>query len=897
MNDPVHDIFRLRPHELNSFFHPKVVAVVGATDREGSVGKSVFWNLLSQPFGGTVYPINSKRASILGVKAYANLKDVPEKIDLIVVTVPAPTVPGVIEEAVSLGIPSAVVISAGFKEIGPEGVKLEKQILEIAKGKMRIIGPNCLGLMSPIIGMNATFATTSAKPGSVAFLSQSGALCTAILDWSLKEHVGFSAFISTGSMADVGWGDLIDYFGNDPKTESIVVYMESVGDARSFVSAAREVSLRKPVIIIKAGRTQAAAKAAASHTGSLTGSDDVLDAAFERCGVLRVDEISEVFEMAEILGKQPLPQGKRLGIVTNAGGPGVLAADALALGGGQLANLSDSTIQRLNEFLPSAWSHSNPVDVLGDADDVRYANSLKVVLDDPALDGILVIMTPQGMTKPLEVAKTLAPYAHFNTKKPVFASWMGGDVVQAGVSVLNEAGIPNFPFPDRASRTFNYLWKYNENLKALYETPETVSGFDRQKTQADAANMLASIRAEGRTLLTEFESKKLLSIYGIPTVTTDIALSADEAATKATAMGFPVVLKLHSLTITHKTDVGGVILNLKSESEVRNAFLQIQKSVSEKASAADFQGVTVQTMVTTKGFELILGSSVDPQFGPVLLFGMGGQLVEVFKDRALALPPLNTTLAQRMIEKTKIYHALLGVRGQKACDLAALKSLLVRFSDLIVENPVISELDINPLILSPEGAIALDARVVLHTATQKDLPKSTIRPYPLKYIETWTNKKDQPLTLRPIRPDDEPALVRFHQRLSETTVYLRYFRNMGLDERTAHQRLTQICFVDYQREITLVAEQNREIVAVGRLKKNFNGREAEVSLVVEDASQGTGLGSRLMRQLVQIAQHEGVERLFALLTEDNKGMARILSGLEFKLSAAGKNTHAELVLK
>src|SRR5450631_3690958 len=649
---------RKRKQPLDVFFSPKTVAVIGATENPGTVGRTVLWNLVTSPFGGTVYPVNPKRPSVLGVKAYRSVSEIPEQVDLAVIVTPPPSIPGIIRECGENGVQGAVVISAGFKEIGPEGAELERQLLREAQAaNIRVIGPNCLGVMCPLSGFNATFSTTIARPGSVGFISQSGALCTAVLDWSLKEMVGFSAFVSVGSMVDVGWGDLIYHLGNDPKTRSIVIYMESIGNARSFLSAAREVALNKPIIVIKPGRSAAAAKAAASHTGSLTGSDEVLDAAFRRSGVLRVTSISDIFFMADVLAKQPRPRGNRLAILTNAGGPGVIATDALVTGGGELAELSPQTMAAFDEILPPQWSHNNPVDILGDAEPERYAKSLEIAAKDPAIDGMLVILTPQDMTNPTQIAEKLKPYAK-GFGKPVLASWMGGAEVAAGEQILNQAGIPTFQFPDSAVRAFNYMWRYSYNLKGLYETPSLPQHADAAMQRGKAERIIRDARQQGHTILTEHESKQLLKSYGIPTVETRIAVTEDEAVQAAQEIGFPTVIKLYSMTITHKTDVGGVLLNLRDTDAVRIGFQAIKASCAEKAGAEHFQGVTVQPMVKLDGYELIIGSSVDSQFGPVMLFGTGGQLVEVFKDRALALPPLNSTLARRMMEQTKIFTAL-----------------------------------------------------------------------------------------------------------------------------------------------------------------------------------------------------------------------------------------------
>jgi len=876
---------------LDAIFSPRAVAVIGATEKSGSVGRAVLWNLISHPFGGTVYPVNPSRPNVLGIRSYPAIAAVPEPVDLAVVVTPAATVPTVIRECASAKVKGAVVISAGFKEIGSEGAKLERELLEEARyGKLRLIGPNCLGIMRPHEGLNATFATQIALPGTVGFISQSGALCTAILDWSLQESVGFSAFISIGSMLDVGWGDLIDYLGDDPLTKCIVIYMESIGDARLFLSAAREVALTKPIIIIKAGRTEAAAKAAASHTGALTGSDEVLDAAFRRAGVLRVDSIEQVFDMAEVLAKQPRPRGPRLAIVTNAGGPGVLATDALIESHGELAHLSPATLEALDAFLPAAWSHGNPIDILGDADPERYAKTLEATAKDPNIDGFLAILTPQAMTDPTAIAQDLQRYANV-PHKPVLASWMGGEAIKAGEHVLTQAGIATFAYPDTAARIFTSMWRSYYNLQAVYETPDLPSWRETTTSYESALTIATAARGEGRTFLTELESKQILSAYGIPTVETRVAATENEAVAAAAAIGFPVAVKLHSKTITHKTDVGGVQLDLTDEAAVRRAYRDIASSVGERAGPEHFQGVSVQPMVKLDGYELIVGSSLDCQFGPVLLFGMGGQLVEVFKDRALGLPPLNTTLARRMMEQTRILTALKGVRGRPPVDLAALEQLLVRFSQLAVEQLWIKEIDINPLLASPERLLALDARVIVHgpEISELEIPRPAIRPYPVQYISRWTAKDGDLLTLRPIRPEDEPLIAKFHGTLSERSVSRRYFHAMTLSARTTHERLTRICFIDYNREMVLVADRadsrtgEHQIVGVGRLSKVRATNQAEFALLVSDHYQGRGLGTAFLDRLVRIGRAEKIDRISGDILTDNAEMKHICEKLGFRL--------------
>ena len=890
--ETAHDILHQRTHPLDVFFQPNTVAVIGATETAGSVGRTILWNLVSSPFGGTVFPVNPKRTSVLGIKAYPNIGAVPESVDLAVVVTPAPTVPGIIGECAEAGVRGAVVISAGFKEIGEAGAELERQILGHARrGRMRVIGPNCLGVMSPPTGLNATFANGIARPGSVGFISQSGALCTAVLDWSLREVVGFSAFLSLGSMVDVGWGDLIDYLGDDPRTRSIVIYMESIGDARSFLSAAREVALTKPIIVIKAGRSEAAAKAAASHTGALAGSFEVLDAAFRRSGVLRVDSIADLFYVAEVLAKQPRPRGPRLTVLTNAGGPAVLATDALAANGGQLTELSKETFEAFNQLLPPHWSRNNPIDILGDAGPDRYAKSVEIAANDPSSDGLLVILTPQAMTDPTQTAEQLKPYAQLRGK-PILASWMGGASVAAGEAILNAANIPVFPFPDTAARIFDYMWRYSYSLRGLYETPVLAGDSGEEAPDRALAEQIVYRACQsGRTILTEEESKRFLAAYRIPTVETRIATSEEAAVDAAGKIGYPVVIKLHSETITHKTDVGGVRINLNDEGAVHQAYRGIQSAVSEKAGAEHFLGVTVQPMIRLDGYELILGSSVDPQFGPVLLFGSGGQLVEVYRDHSLGLPPLNTTLARRMMEQTRIFQALQGVRGRSAVDLAALEKLLVRFSHLVVEQRLVKEIDINPLLASPERLLALDARVVLHRAgvPEEPLPKLAIRPYPHQYVAPCTLKDGTSITLRPIRPEDEPLLVKFHERLSERTVYFRYFGALKLSQRVAHERLTRICFQDYDRELALVADRKdpdtdeHRIMGVGRLTKTHGSSEAEFAVLVSDECQGKGLGTELLRRLLEVAREEKLSRVTGYILPENVEMARVCEKLGFQL--------------
>lgn len=855
---------------LGVFFDPKTVALIGATEADASVGRSLLTNLLQAPFKGRVFPVNPNHQELMGVQCYPNIASVPARVDLAVIATPARTVPDVVRQCAEARVRGAIIISAGFREAGEAGRALERDVMrEASRSSMRIIGPNCLGVMSPFAGLNATFANGSAAAGNVAFVSQSGALCTSVLDWSQRNGLGFSAFVSAGSMIDVGWGDLIDHLGSDPHTASILMYIESIDDARSFVSAARAVAQSKPLIVVKAGRTDAAAKAAASHTGAMASSDKVMDAVFRRCGVLRVNRIADLFYIANTLAKQPRPRGNKLAILTNAGGPSVLAADALIESGGDLAALGPQTLERLNEFLPPHWSHANPVDILGDAGPDRFARSMELVVADPNVDGVVVVVTPQGMTSATQLAESLARLK-YPSHKPVLASFMGGASVAGAIEVVERKRIPNFPFADSAARAFAAMWRYEYSLRALYETPAQVDPLPENKDEA--ARIVRDVRAKGRTLLTEFESKRILELYRVPPVRTELASTEDEAVVRAASIGYPVAMKLNSQTITHKTDVGGVRLNIRSEPEFRAAYRDL-------AAIHGFEGVTVQTMVDkSRGYEVILGCSTDPQFGPVILFGTGGEFVEVYQDTSLALPPLNTTLARRLIERTKIRKALAGVRGRPPADMEALEEALVHFSTLVMDIPEIQEIDVNPLHVSANGVVALDARILLHDPGAT-IPRPAIRPYPEQYTWHIQLKNGAPCTIRPIRPEDEPSIARFHTTLSDRTVYSRYFGFLKLSERIAHERLTRVCFVDYDREIALVAESDGQILGVVRIVRERDTTRAEYAIVISDACQRAGLGTALMQHILLVAKAEGIAIVEGIVLNENRGMLRVVEKL------------------
>lgn len=658
--------------------------------------------------------------------------------------------------------------------------------------------------MNPNFGLNATFASTTGLPGNVAFISQSGAMCTSVLDWSLREKIGFSAFISVGSMADVNWGDLIDYLGDDPNTDSILIYMETVGDAAAFLGAAKEVGLKKPIVVIKAGKSEQAAAAAASHTGSLAGSYKSFEAAMNRVGVLTVDTIQELFNCALLLGKQPRPLGPNLMIMTNAGGPAVLATDAAVGSGAAIPDIEPKTLARLNEFLPAAWSHHNPVDILGDAPPALYAKSLEVVLEDNNADGVLVILSPQDVTNPTETAvelikavKAIEKKTHGHLQKPILAAWMGGDSVSEGFRLLNEAGIPTFSNPDEAAATFGKIWKQTEALESLYGKSEHAGSEMMSPVTAEnrdrCIEILKKASNDKRYLLTEAESKQVLSLYGIPIVKTLIATTPEEAAAAAIDIGAQLfAVKLNSETLTHKADVGGVKLNLKPD-QVKKAFEDIRDSVTALHGVQHFQGVTVQPMMRLdKGLELILGSTVDPQFGPLVMFGAGGTMVEIFKDTALAVPPLNSKQADNLMRQTKIYKALKGAQGKRfeGVNLGELQNVLSRFSTMVVDLvDHVAECDINPLLAMKEEFVALDARIALNRPDSK-APTLAVRPYPLNFVSSTTLKNGKTVTIRPVHSADEDRLVKFHETLSNESVRLHSLGiNIPLSQRVSKDEM------------------------------------------------------------------------------------------------------------
>ena len=861
---------------LDKIFNPQSVAIIGASDAEGSVGYAIVKNFTRLGYAGKVYFVNIRKPEILGVKTYPTVEQIPEHVDLAIIATPAKTVPDIIEECGRAGVKGAIIVSAGFKETGPEGKALEEKILETAKKfGIRIIGPNCIGIIRPRINLNATFVDKVPKPGNVAFLSQSGALGSAILDWAIHENIGFSNFVSVGSMIDVDFGDLIDYFGTDPKTKSILMYVEGITEARKFMSAARHFARTKPIIVVKSGRFSESAKAAASHTGSLSGEDDIYDAAFKRAGIVRVEEISDLFNAAEVLGTQPLPRGPNLAIITNAGGPGVMTTDALIARGGKLAKLSKKTLDGLNSVLPPFWSRGNPIDVLGDAKTDRYKAAVEACLNDENIDGILVIFTQQAVSESVEIAKGIVELVRGKAyqNKTILTSFMGYDAVQEANSILNANNIPTYSTPEQAVKTYMYMHQYQRNVELIYETPEELS-VDASPPKRPINVILRNAAMEDREVLTEDEAKKILKYYNFPVVKTAAANNVEEAVAYAQQLGFPVVLKILSPQIVHKSDAGGVILNVNSASEVREAFETLIQRATAYNPDAQIIGVTVQPMVQKKGYEVIIGGKTDPLFGPVILFGMGGVGVELFKDYSMGLPPLNTTLIRRMMEETKIYQQLKGYRNSPPADIKKLEETLLLFSQLLMDFPQIKEIDINPLLINEKEACILDARIVVDKkrACKKFEPHEhmVISPYPKKYEILWKLKNGEDVLLRPIKPEDEPLWLEMFQNFSEESIRYRFFQ---LLKDTPHEVRVRYCNIDYDREIAIVAElteeERRKILGVSRLSIEPDGKSGEMAFIVGDKWQNFGLGTKMVDYVLDIAKEMGVESVYSIMLSDN----------------------------
>ncbi|MFO7660059.1 MAG: bifunctional acetate--CoA ligase family protein/GNAT family N-acetyltransferase [Candidatus Cloacimonadaceae bacterium] len=883
-------------HNLDNIFKPKRIAVLGISVNPQSVSGRILSNLVTGGFNGVVYPVNPTLEAVMGIQCYPDIKSLPKKPDLAVVCAETEAVPDFIRQCGEAGIYGIIIVTAGFKETGERGRQLEKEIEAIRSQYhgMRIMGPNCLGFISPANKLNVSFGDGMPKKGNIAFVSQSGALCTSVLDWAIHAKIGFSYVVSVGNMLDVDFGDLIDYLGEDEETKCIILYIESISDARQFMTAARAFARSKPIIAYKAGRFPESAEVAASHTGALAAADNVYDAAFQRAGIVRIYDIGKIFDVAELVGRKKVPAGQRLAVVTNAGGPGVMATDALIALKGELAKLTDKTIEELNLNLPEFWSHGNPVDVLGDARPKRYAKAVSIVLEDPNVDAVLVILTPQAMTNPSGTAREISKLAD-TAKKPILAAWIGGGSMIEGIQILSESGIAAYDTPEQAIGAFITLVDYGKNLKALYETPNDVPvefSLDRKEFR----RKFDYIIKQGNAILSETTSKYLLESYGIPTTLPQSAITAEEAVKVSEHMGFPVVLKILSPDITHKTDVGGVMLNLHNASEVKAAFEQIMQNAVERAPEAVLEGVSVQKMIDSGGgVELILGIKQDPVFGSVMMVGTGGIYAELFKDRTLELPPLNEKLAQRMLERLNIFPLLKGYRGRPAVDIDKLVEVLIRMSYLAADYPEITELDINPLLVSSEGVVALDGRVVINLEhkTAEPYQHLALRPYPEEYIKEIILSDGTPVTLRPIKPEDELLWLDMLGSCSKESIYqrFRYFFFWN-----SHEVAVRYCFIDYDREIAIVAEttQNgqKKLIGVGRMVADPDHETVEYAILVPEQWQNKKLGSQLTDFCMEISLKWSLKKMVAQTTSDNHRMINVFKKHGF---AINPDLHSEMV--
>lgn len=881
---------------LDKIFRPKRIALIGVSNNPDSVAGIALKNLVGGGFQGVVYPINPKYEAVMGISCYPDIKSVPKTPDLAVIATSGHRVPQLIRECGEAGVLGIIIMSAGFKEAGEEGRKLEEQVkAEVAKyDGMRVIGPNCLGIIVPGLKMNVSFADAMPKKGNVAFISQSGALCTSALDWAIEQNIGFSYFVSIGNTMDVGFGDLIDYFGQDPNTKSIVLYVESITFAREFMTAARAFARKKPIIVYKAGRFPESAAAAASHTGALASEDSIYDAVFQRAGIARVYDIGDIFNFTDLISRRNIPKGRKLAIVTNAGGPGVMATDMLISKGGGLTLLSDDTMKKLDEVLPPFWSHGNPVDVIGDAPPERFAKATEIVLKDDKVDAVLVILTPQAMTEPTKTAEAIAKISEHHSK-PILAAWMGGKSMKEGIQVFLNKGISVYQTPEQAIRAFMTLAHYSRNLDILFETPKDISvsfNLDRKKLRKEFTEK----HFNKETILSEDVSKHLIDAYGINTTKPRFASSALQAADIANKIGYPVVIKIQSPNITHKSDVGGVALNIKDENSVWITFKNMTESIKQKMPDATIEGVTVQPMFNARdAVELILGIKKDPVFGTCLMIGMGGTSAELFQDTSLGFPPLNETLAMRMIKNLKIYPLLKGYRGSEPKAIDKLVEIMIRMSYLAADYPEIAELDINPLLVTTHEAVALDARIVLDKdMVGKKLPEFShllLHPYPEKYVKKTKLKDGTPIIMRPIKPEDEPLWLELLGSCSKESIYSRFRYNFHYD---SHEVATQFCYIDYAREIGIVAEVEdkgkKKLIGVGRLIADPDLTTVEYAILITDEYQKRDLGTILTAYCEDIAKKWKMKRIFAETTKDNKAMIAVFKKLGFEVTYNSDNT-------
>ena len=888
-------------HYLTSLFTPQKIALFGASDRENSVGGVVFRNLLSSGFEGRIFAINPKHEMVQGEKAFKSLGEVGESIDLAVVATPASTIPAIVEACGEHGIKMMLILSAGFRETGKEGRKLEDRVTQLVERHgIRLMGPNCLGLIRPDKNLNITFGHNVAKPGNLALVSQSGAICTAILDWAEMNDIGFSAVVSTGIGADLDFGDYLDYLVSDPLTKSILLYIEGISDSRRFMSSLRAAARIKPVIALKVGRHAAGAEASMSHTGALVGSDETFSAALSRSGVLRVESVSQLFAAAKVLSRSHYRVASdRLVIITNGGGPGVMAADRATDRGIELSKLSPETITALNGVLPGVWSHGNPVDIIGDAPPARYSEAVDICLDDPNVDGAIVILTPQAMTEPTLVAEELIKSAE-KSKKPILTSWMGGTQVEEARQVLNKARIPDFNMLEDAVDAFSFIGTYNRNQRLLLQTPARLTGSQETADKAGARLIIEGVLTERRKVLTEPESMAILKAFKVPAAENAVVHTPNEALVVAENIGYPIAMKVLSTDISHKSDTGGVMLNIGSAHEVRGAYRDLIEQVSKNAPDAKIIGVTIAKMYRSPNArELMIGIVRDPVFGPVISFGSGGTNVEVMGDSAISLPPLNRRLAQDLVDRTKAAKMLGNFRNMPAVDMEKLIDILVCVSNMACELPWIQEMDINPLLMDEQGAVAVDARI------RVDYPKPStdpyhhlaIHPYPIHLISEEQLNDGTDIVVRPIRPEDAEIEQAFIRGLSAES---KYFRFMNSIHELSLEMLVRFTQIDYHNEMALVAiytdSDGEEEIGVARYMTNPDKKTCEFAIVVSDRWQGKGIARLLMQKLIEIARNRGLEVMEGQVLANNFRMLELMLSLNFQINNDPEDSGIKLVV-
>jgi acetyltransferase len=889
--------------DLIKMFNPRTIALVGATGKEGSVGQRLLKNLLASPKERLIFPVNPNSKIVLGLACYPAMTDVPEHINLAIIATPSQTVPAVLEDCGKAHVDGVIIVSSGFRETGTEGLKLEDRILDInSRYHMRILGPNSLGLMRPDIGLNATPLKKTPNRGHVAFIAHTGGFGKTLIDWGISAHTGFSMVTSLGSALDIDFGDLIDYLGDDPHTHSIIIYMEEiVGDIKKFTSAVRGFARNKPVVVLKPPSVTQEIPEGLTHTGILANSEEVYDAVFKRLGVVRVQEAQDLFNATTALYSKHHPQGSRLAIITNASGVGAMATHRLIKSGGRLATLSPKTVQALEKLLPPYWNKSNPVNLHADADINRYGHTIDACLSDPEVDGLLVIFTPQEAARTDELSQALIEIAR-NSWKPLLTAWFGGEDARLGRETLSKHGIPSYETAEEAVRTYLYMYSYERNLQLLHETPEELP-VDEAPPKNHLKTLMKKDCREAVPILTEEDAKKFLTNYGIPTIRTETASTLEEARQYANEMGYPVVLKIVSPDIIFRQDVGGVLTGIKSDSALKEEYENLISRVKQLAPHAEIRGVTIQKMIEIIDYELILGVKKDKNFGSVILFGMGGSGVQLFKDFSVGLPPLNQTLARRLMEETEVYKMLQGYRGKHPADLRQLEKIIVSFSNLIIDFPEIMEMDIHPIAVTHGKAYALNARIALDRQcfllSSMTFPHLIISPYPTRYISHWRLSDNTDVLLRPIRPEDEPLEHEMLTTLSEETLRGRYYQTL---KNISHKMHVQSCNIDYDREMAIVAEiresGKRKIIGNGRLIIESDFTKGEFGVLVHDNYQGKGLAHKLLDVLIGIADEKGLKEFYGIIQANNRKMLRIADRLGmFREPYNGELVRVKLLLR